>query len=113
MAAILGLPSHLEVMWELPEVAAFLDRLPSFRRVIMFDKGGTGRSLAAVLFTDIVGSTHTAGRLGDRRWRPLELSGSGGFRFPGGEPARCLARVSPHGIAASWPWSLRGGALRL
>src|SRR6266536_3204837 len=44
MVAIPGLPSHLEVMWELPEYAAFLDRLASFRRVIMFDKRGTGMS---------------------------------------------------------------------
>jgi class 3 adenylate cyclase len=29
------------------------------------------RSLATVLFTDIVGSTHQAGQLGDRRWRYL------------------------------------------
>jgi len=36
-------------------------------------RGATGsdRSLATVLFTDIVGSTETAGRLGDRRWRYL------------------------------------------
>jgi class 3 adenylate cyclase len=32
---------------------------------------GSGRSLATVLFTDIVGSTDTARRLGDRRWRYL------------------------------------------
>ena len=32
------------VMWELPEFAAFLDRLASFRRVITFDKRGTGMS---------------------------------------------------------------------
>jgi pimeloyl-ACP methyl ester carboxylesterase len=31
-------------MWELPEYAAFLDRLGSFRRVIMLDKRGTGMS---------------------------------------------------------------------
>ncbi|MBV9095885.1 MAG: hypothetical protein JO132_18780 [Streptosporangiaceae bacterium] len=29
------------------------------------------RSLATVLFTDIVGSTQKAGELGDRRWRDL------------------------------------------
>jgi class 3 adenylate cyclase len=32
---------------------------------------GSDRSLATVLFTDIVGSTDRAGRLGDRRWRYL------------------------------------------
>src|SRR5207244_2967220 len=44
MVAIPGLPSHLEMAWELPEYAAFLDRLASYRRVIMFDKRGTGMS---------------------------------------------------------------------
>jgi class 3 adenylate cyclase len=44
LVAIPGLPSHLEVMWELAEQAAFLSRLASFRRVIMFDKRGTGMS---------------------------------------------------------------------
>jgi class 3 adenylate cyclase len=44
MVAIHGLPSHLDVMWELPEFAAFMDRLGTFRRVIVFDKRGTGMS---------------------------------------------------------------------
>lgn len=44
LVAIHGLPGHLEVMWELPEFAAFLDRLGTFGRVIMFDKRGTGWS---------------------------------------------------------------------
>ena len=44
LVAIHGLPGHLEVMWELPEYAAFLDRFSSFARMIMFDKRGTGLS---------------------------------------------------------------------
>ncbi len=44
MVVIPGLPSHIEVMWELAEYAAFLDRLAGFRRVITFDKRGTGMS---------------------------------------------------------------------
>jgi class 3 adenylate cyclase len=44
MVGIHGLPSHLDVMWELPEFAAFLERLGTFRRVIVFDKRGTGMS---------------------------------------------------------------------
>jgi pimeloyl-ACP methyl ester carboxylesterase len=147
LVAIHGLPGHLEVMWELPDYAAFLDRLGTFGRMIMFDKRGTGmsdrvpgvpaveqhmediiavmdaagssraavlgwadgafmaamlaatypervsalvlgglclkaltggwqaptlvRSLATVLFTDIVRSTEKASDLGDRRWRYL------------------------------------------
>jgi len=36
--------SNLEVMWEEPTLARFLDRLASFARVICFDKRGTGVS---------------------------------------------------------------------
>jgi class 3 adenylate cyclase len=39
-----GWVSHLEVMWELPEFASFLDRLAAMGRLIMFDKRGTGLS---------------------------------------------------------------------
>jgi class 3 adenylate cyclase len=44
LVLISGGLSHLEVIWELAELAAFLDRLASFRRVIVFDKRGTGMS---------------------------------------------------------------------
>jgi class 3 adenylate cyclase len=37
-------PSHLEVMWELPEFASFLQRLARLGRVIVFDKRGSGLS---------------------------------------------------------------------
>jgi len=36
--------SNLEVMWELAEFAAFLERLASFGRLVTFDKRGTGLS---------------------------------------------------------------------
>jgi len=36
--------THLEVDWEFPHYAAFLRRLASFARVILFDKRGTGMS---------------------------------------------------------------------
>lgn len=36
--------SNLEVMWELAEFAAFLERLASFGRLLTFDKRGTGLS---------------------------------------------------------------------
>ena len=39
-----GWVSHLEVMWELPEFARFIDRLAAMGRLIMFDKRGTGLS---------------------------------------------------------------------
>jgi pimeloyl-ACP methyl ester carboxylesterase len=36
--------SNLDVMWDEPELAAFLERLASFSRVVCFDKRGTGVS---------------------------------------------------------------------
>ena len=39
-----GFVSHLEVDWEEPRSAHFLDRLGSFARLIRFDKRGTGLS---------------------------------------------------------------------
>ena len=39
-----GFISHLEVGWEQPSLAHFWSRLASFRRVITFDKRGTGLS---------------------------------------------------------------------
>jgi class 3 adenylate cyclase len=39
-----GFISHLDLIWSLPEAAAFLRRLASFSRLILFDKRGTGLS---------------------------------------------------------------------
>ena len=39
-----GFASHLEMGWELPAQARFLERLASFARLILFDKRGTGLS---------------------------------------------------------------------
>src|SRR6201995_5909407 len=39
-----GFISHLDIMWEEPSFAHFYSRLASFRRVITFDKRGTGLS---------------------------------------------------------------------
>jgi class 3 adenylate cyclase len=36
--------THLEMLWELPFAAAFLDGLASFARVVLFDKRGVGLS---------------------------------------------------------------------
>ena len=56
------------LIWETPELALDLiqEFLTGVRRV-----GSATRLLATVLFTDIVGSTQQASRLGDRRWREL------------------------------------------
>ena len=39
-----GLGSHLEMFWEIPETADYLERLASFSRLIFFDRRGTGAS---------------------------------------------------------------------
>ena len=47
-----GFFSHLEIDWEHPDHARFLDRLGSFARLIRFDKRGTGLSDRAVGLPD-------------------------------------------------------------
>jgi pimeloyl-ACP methyl ester carboxylesterase len=44
LVLVAGFVSHLEVDWEEPRSAHFLDRLGSFARLIRFDKRGTGLS---------------------------------------------------------------------
>src|SRR6266508_5212137 len=39
-----GWVSHVELAWEEPTLARFLERLASFSRLIIFDKRGTGLS---------------------------------------------------------------------
>ncbi|WP_448628614.1 adenylate/guanylate cyclase domain-containing protein [Geodermatophilus sp. URMC 64] len=41
---LLGWPSHLELLWENPAAAEFLERLASFSRLILFDRVCTGLS---------------------------------------------------------------------
>ena len=40
----MGWVTHLDVMWELPELAGFIDSLAQLGRLIIFDKRGTGLS---------------------------------------------------------------------
>jgi len=41
---VMGWVSHLELFWDEPSVARFMERLASFSRLILFDKRGTGMS---------------------------------------------------------------------
>jgi pimeloyl-ACP methyl ester carboxylesterase len=41
---VLGWLTHIERLWEEPRIAAFLERLSSFARVMIFDKRGVGLS---------------------------------------------------------------------
>ena len=36
--------THVELIWEIPGLAAYLRRIASFARLILFDKRGTGMS---------------------------------------------------------------------
>jgi class 3 adenylate cyclase len=57
-------------LWTVGDSGALLEEVEEF---LVGSRGGHGvdRSLATILFTDIVGSTETAARLGDLRWREL------------------------------------------
>ena len=44
IVCIIGWVSHLDALWELPEVAHYFDRLAAMGRVLVFDKRGTGLS---------------------------------------------------------------------
>jgi len=99
-ARLVELPgSDVDLSWETPELA--LDSIQEFLTGV---RGGAepGRVLATVLFTDIVGSTERAARLGDRRWRGLlevhdELAGRLVEQF-GGQ----LVKMTGDGILATF-----------
>ena len=99
-ARLVELPgSDVDLSWETPELA--LDSIQEFLTGV---RGGAepSRVLATVLFTDIVGSTERAARLGDRRWRGLlevhdELAGRLVEQF-GGQ----LVKMTGDGILATF-----------
>jgi len=68
-AALVELPGADHLPW-IGDQDELLDEAEEF--LVGTRRGGEPeRALATVLFTDIVGSTETAARLGDRRWRDL------------------------------------------
>src|ERR671935_3194651 len=44
LAIVPGFISHVDLWWTIPETTAFIRRLASFSRLILFDKRGTGLS---------------------------------------------------------------------
>jgi class 3 adenylate cyclase len=69
LARLVELPgADPTLVWETPQLV--LDHVEAFLTGVRRPAAPT-RILATVLFTDIVGSTELAGRLGDRRWREL------------------------------------------
>jgi class 3 adenylate cyclase len=92
--------SNLEIQWEQPQSARFLDRLASFSRLLLFDKRGTGLSDRTVdfdLFTLDV-------RMDDVR-AVMEAAGSKqAVIFGHGDDGASLAAV----FAATYPERTRG-----
>jgi pimeloyl-ACP methyl ester carboxylesterase len=87
-----GWVSHVEQCWEEPHVAAFLDRLASFSRLILLDRAGTGRS-------DPVPHLPTLEERGDEVRAVMDAAGS---------ERAALVGVSEGGpmcayFAATWP----------
>jgi len=69
-ARTVGLPGSAVVVWvEDPEPLAMA--IESFLTAVSEEEADFDRVLVTVLFTDLVGSTEQASRLGDRRWKEL------------------------------------------
>jgi pimeloyl-ACP methyl ester carboxylesterase len=118
-----GFATHLEIQWEAPPYAHFLERLASFSRLIVFDKRGTGLSdpvndvptleeriddVRAVM--DAVGSER-ATLFGISEGGPMSIL------FAAAHPARASALVLYGAIARSteapdYPWASPADALR-
>src|SRR5256886_10962807 len=90
-----GWVSHVELAWEEPTLASFLERLASFSRLIVFDKRGTGLSDRV---PDIQLPTHEE-RMDDIR---AVMDAAGSQRAPafglseGGNLAALLTTMQPH-----------------
>ena len=92
-----GWVSHLEVMWELPEFAHFLDRLAAMGRLILFDKRGTGLS-------DRVAGVPTLEQRADDIGAVMDAAGSGRAAIiawgEGAAIAAMFAAAHPDRVAA-------------
>jgi pimeloyl-ACP methyl ester carboxylesterase/DNA-binding CsgD family transcriptional regulator len=105
-----GFVSHVEVLWEEPNLAHFLTRLGSFSRLILFDKRGTGLS------DPIVGTPTMAERMddiravmdgvGSKRAAILGVSEGGtlGMTFAHAHPERAQALI----LYGSWARRMAG-----
>jgi class 3 adenylate cyclase/alpha-beta hydrolase superfamily lysophospholipase len=92
-----GWISHLEVMWELPELAHFLERLAAMGRLILFDKRGTGLS-------DRVAGTPTFEQRADDIAAVMDAAGSSRAAIAawgeGAGIAAMFAAIHPERVAA-------------
>jgi class 3 adenylate cyclase/pimeloyl-ACP methyl ester carboxylesterase len=123
LVLVLGFATHLELNWESPPIARFLERLSSFSRLIIFDKRGNGLSdpvpevptleqriddVRAVM--DAAGSERAA-LFGVSEGGPMSIL------FAATHPERVTAQVL-HGAMArtteapDYPWATPAEALR-
>jgi class 3 adenylate cyclase/pimeloyl-ACP methyl ester carboxylesterase len=94
---LFGWPTHLGLMWENPSFAAFLGKLASFSRLILFDRLGDGLS-------DRGPSGHTFDDEMDDVRRVMAAAGSGRAAFfgchAGGRLALLLAATHPDEVSS-------------
>jgi class 3 adenylate cyclase len=69
-AQLVGVPGKALVAW-IEEPEPLVNALEGFLAAVQDDEAVLSRVLATVVFTDIVGSTELAARLGDRAWKQL------------------------------------------
>jgi class 3 adenylate cyclase len=60
-----------DLMWWVGDSDSYIDQIETFLASVVGSAPRARRSLATVLFIDVVGSTERASALGDRRWRDL------------------------------------------
>ncbi len=92
-----GWVSHIELVWEEPEAAAFLRRLGEFSRLILFDKRGTGMS------DPITGAPNIDERMDDIR-AVMDAAGSDRAALLGYSEGGALAML----FAATYPGRVIG-----
>jgi pimeloyl-ACP methyl ester carboxylesterase len=108
---LFGWPTHLELMWENPSFAAFLGKLSSFSRLVLYDRLGNGltdRGLGGYTFEDEMDDVRTVlAAVGSER---AALSGPAVVRrFPETDVRTYV--VGPDGREGLWFFSLDAARL--
>jgi pimeloyl-ACP methyl ester carboxylesterase len=123
LVLVLGFATHLELHWELPPMASFMERLSRFSRLIVFDKRGCGLSdpVAEVptLEQRIDDVRAVMDAAGCERAALLGISEGGPMSvlFAAAHPARVTSLVLYGAMgrtteAADYPWASPADALR-
>jgi pimeloyl-ACP methyl ester carboxylesterase len=123
LVLVLGFATHLELQWESPPMARFLERLSSFSRLIIFDKRGTGLSdpVADVPTleerVDDVRAVMDAARSERAALFGISEGGPMSVLFAAAHPTRVSSLVLYGAMgrtteAPDYPWASPAGALR-